>query len=118
MKNKIYKSRTSSLNSSIGCYGSISTCGTISTYGSINTYGSTSTYGSVSYDVTQRYNILGEEFELDISYETVQIICMINVLGKPYYNQLKINNIIIPEELDTILIRLFRNKLIDDIIKE
>lgn len=118
MKNKIYKSRTSSLNSSIGCYGSISTCGTISTYGSINTYGSTSTYGSVSYDVTQRYNILGEEFELDISYETVQIICMINVLGKPYYNQLKINNIIIPEELDTILIRLFRNKLIEDIIKE
>lgn len=67
---------------------------------------------------TQKYNILGEEVELNLYNDSVQMICMINVLGKPYYDQLKINKVHIPKDLDTILVRIFRDIAINKIITE
>jgi hypothetical protein len=65
------------------------------------------------------YHVLGEDIEVSGYYDTnlVMIIATLNVLKKPYYEQLKKNKFKFPEEIDNCLRIGFRDNLIDEIMK-
>lgn len=69
------------------------------------------------------YHVLGEDIEVD-SYANAELgiaISTLNVLGKPFYDQLKKNNITLPTEIEEYLEKKFkileRDRKIKDILK-
>lgn len=86
---------------------------------------SNSVYGN--YTITQtkyKYHILGEDVELETysSPELISIIATLNILGEPYYRQLKLNNMSFGKELEDFIEKrlkvLKRDETIDKLIKE
>lgn len=65
------------------------------------------------------YHVLGENIEVSGYYDTnlVMIISILNVLKKPYYDELKKNKFKFPEEIENCLRIGFRDNLIDEIMK-
>ena len=65
------------------------------------------------------YHVLGEDIEVSGYYDTnlIMIIATLNILKKPYYDELKKNNFKFPEEIDNFLRIGFRDDLIDKIMK-
>ena len=108
-----------------GSYGLTGSTGTISTstgtsYGTITTSGSA--YSTLLAKST--YHILGEDVEVDGYKDNtiVMIIATINVLGKPYYDELLKQGVILPSEILTFLEKKFlileRDRKIDSIISD
>ena len=110
-----------------GSYGLIGSTGTISTStvtsysaGTITTSGSA--YRTLSTKTT--YHILEEDVEVDGYKDNtiVMIIATINVLGKPYYDELLKQGVILPSEILTFLEKKFlileRDRKIDSIISD
>ena len=69
------------------------------------------------------YHILGEDVEVSNSYRdgnTAMMIATLNVLGKPFLDELHKNNVFFPTEIEEYLEKKFkwieRDKKIDDII--
>jgi hypothetical protein len=69
------------------------------------------------------YHVLGEDIEVD-SYVNVELaisISTLNILGKPFYDQLKKNNVSFPKEIEDYLEQKFkileRDRKIKDILK-
>lgn len=98
--------------------------GTFSTYGSLTTSRTSGmTYSLYNISPTKSsYHILGEDVEVDgykDSYISL-IIATINVLGKPYYDELNKQNINLPKEIvsyfDNKFIILERDRKIDSVI--
>lgn len=65
------------------------------------------------------YHVLGEDIEVSGYYDTnlIMIIATLNILKKPYYDELKKNRFKFPEEIDNCLRIGFRDNLIDEIMK-
>ena len=65
------------------------------------------------------YHVLGEDIEVSGYYDTnlIMIIATLNILKKPYYDELKKNRFKFPEEIDNCLRIGFRDNLIDDLMK-
>ena len=70
-----------------------------------------------------KYHILGEDFEVSSHYQdgmTTIMISTLNVLGKPFLDELHKNNTFFPSEIEEYLKEKFkwmeRDKKIDDII--
>jgi len=64
------------------------------------------------------YHILGEDVEFN-GYKdgmTAVIISTLNVLGKPFYDELKKNGVSFPDEIESYLKIKFRDLRIDDIL--
>jgi len=90
----------------------------------------TSSGGNVNYVTTgysfttSKYHILGEEFETNgyLDGTTAVMISTLNVLGKPFYEELKKNNVSFPNDMDEFIQQrlkvLDRDKKIDSIIKD
>ena len=59
---------------------------------------------------TTTYNVLGENITLDgyKDFNTANIIAIINVLGKPYYDELRKQGISLPDKIDSFLEEKFR----------
>ena len=92
---------------------------TTGTPGSYILYGSGNT---LSFAKTT-YHVLGEDIQVD-SYANAELgiaISTLNVLGKPFYDQLKKNNITLPTEIEEYLEKKFkileRDRKIKDILK-
>jgi hypothetical protein len=69
------------------------------------------------------YHVLGEDIQVD-SYANAELgiaISTLNILGKPFYDQLKKNNITLPTEIEEYLEKKFkileRDRKIKDILK-
>ena len=69
------------------------------------------------------YHVLGEDIEVD-SYANAELgiaISTLNMLGKPFYDQLKKNNVSFPTEIEEYLEKKFkileRDRKIKDILK-
>lgn len=89
------------------------------------TTGSNITYVSNGYSfTTSKYHILGEYFESDgyLDGTTAVMISTLNVLGRPFYDELKKNNVSFPYEMDKFIqdrLRVLeRDKKIDSLIKD
>ena len=92
---------------------------TTGTPGSYILYGSGNT---LSFAKTT-YHVLGEDIQVD-SYANAELgiaISTLNMLGKPFYDQLKKNNITLPTEIEEYLEKKFkileRDRKIKDILK-
>ena len=114
--NNVY---TSTLSGSYGLTGSA----TIRTStGSSQTVLTTTAYRTLSTKTT--YHILEEDVEVDGYKDNtiVMIIATINVLGKPYYDELLKQGVILPSEILTFLEKKFlileRDRKIDSIISD
>lgn len=90
-----------------------------------NIYTPTPTSGNFTiYTQKAKYNILGEEFEIDGYQDTTItiIISSINIMGKPFYDDLKKQGIHLPEEIDNFLQNKFRilerDNKIDSVINQ
>lgn len=101
-------------------YGLTGPNGLTGSYSSITT--TSSTYNSISLKST--YHILGEDVEID-AYKDSNIsiiIASINVLGKPYYDELIKQGISLPKEISKFLEKKFlileRDRKIDSIISD
>lgn len=100
--------------------GTISSNVTISG-GSNITFSNTGTIYSIQPQKTT-YHILGEDFEVEgwVDGNVGMIIASINVLGKPYYDELKKQHISLPTEIEEFLknkfIVLERDRKIDQVI--
>jgi hypothetical protein len=114
---------TSALSGSYGSTGSITTTTLIT--GSGSSYYTTA--GSSYYSTLlakSTYHILGEDVEVDGYKDNsiVMIIATINVLGKPYYDELLKQGVVLPSEISTFLERKFlileRDRKIDSIISD
>ena len=110
-----------SLTTSAGSYGS-----TITINNSVGT-SITTTAGhglTINYQPKTKYHILGEDVEVSGSnYQdgtTTLMIATLNVLGKPFLDELHKNNTFFPREIEEYLEKKFkwieRDKKIDDII--
>ena len=77
----------------------------------------TSTYTIAEEKTT--YHILGEYVEVKgwTDAYLIMIISTLNILKKPYYEELKKNNFRFPTEIDDYLKIAFRDDLIDEIMK-
>ncbi len=70
------------------------------------------------------YHILGEDLEVEgwLDSNVAMIISIINVLGKPYYDELKKQQVSLPKEIEKFLeskfIVLERDRKIDEVIKK
>jgi len=111
--NNVY---TSTLSGSYGLTGSATTTG------SSQTVLTTTAYRTLSTKTT--YHILEEDVEVDGYKDNtiVMIIATINVLGKPYYDELLKQGVILPSEILTFLEKKFlileRDRKIDSIISD
>jgi len=58
-----------------------------------------------------KYYILGEYFEFEryVDHWTVSMISILNVLGKPYWEQLKMNNISFSKEIEDFIFLVKEN---------
>jgi len=82
-------------------------------------------YITTGYSFTKSiYHILGEEFETDGSLDgtTAVMISTLNVLGRPFYDELRKNNVSFPDKMDKFiqdrLKVIERDKKIDSLIKD
>lgn len=114
---------TSALSLSYGPTGSTTTTTLIT--GSGSSYYTTA--GSSYYNTLlakSTYHILGEDVEVDGYKDNsiVMIIATINVLGRPYYDELLKQGVVLPSEISTFLERrlliLERDRKIDSIISD
>lgn len=66
------------------------------------------------------YHVLGENIEVNgfVDANLMMIISTLNILKKPYYNELKKNNCNFPKEIEDYLKVAFRDDLIDSIINK
>lgn len=114
------------LTGSSGAYGAYGIYGSGSstiTSGTITTAGSTyTTLQGISAKST--YHILGEDVEIEGYKDSnvASIIACINVLGKPYYDELLKQGVSLPDKISTFLERKFlileRDRKIDSIISD
>jgi hypothetical protein len=82
------------------------------------------TIGVTSY--TRKFHVLGEDFELSNNYgfdsNLVIIISTLNVLGRPFWEELKKQNVYLPDELKDFieerLVIIDRDNKINSIIKD
>jgi hypothetical protein len=95
-----------------------STLTTVSGGGNMN-------YITTGYSFTKSiYHILGEEFETDgyLDGTTAVMISTLNVLGRPFYDELRKNNVSFPDKMDKFiqdrLKVIERDKKIDSLIKD
>ena len=133
MANQWFTNTTANANTAIGTtigYGGTTT-NTITTTGTNNiTIGNVSlnaaigsgVYAGTSATLSPQkvtYHVLGEDIEVSGYYDTnlVMIISILNVLKKPYYDELKKNRFKFPEEIENCLRIGFRDNLIDEIMK-
>jgi hypothetical protein len=91
----------------------------------LTTTGGNINYVTTGYSFTKsKYHILGEEFEIDgyLDVTTAIMISTLNVLGKPFYEELKKNNVSFSDDMDKFIQKrlkvLDRDKKIDSIIKD
>ena len=101
--------------------------GTSSIYGGTGIYTNSTTTGAIGIGTTlyshkAKYIILGEEVEVD-GYQdstTAMMISSINIMGKPFYDDLKKQNVHLPVEIEEFLEQRFiileRDKKIEDIL--
>jgi hypothetical protein len=112
---------TSALSGSYGLTGSTGTITTSTGTNTITTAGS-AYYSTISMKST--YHILGEDVEVDGYKDNhiIIIIASINVLGKPYYDELLKQGTSLPSEISTFLEKKFlileRDRKIDSIISD
>jgi hypothetical protein len=87
------------------------------TSGAITLTNNTSTYTIAEEKTT--YHILGEYVEVKgwTDAYLIMIISTLNILKKPYYEELKKNNFRFPTEIEDYLKIAFRDDLIDEIMK-
>jgi hypothetical protein len=117
------------LNINTNVAGSLSTLtGTSSTTTTITTSGSNLVYAAnngtfVISGTKATYHVLGEDVEVSNSYtdgNTAMMVATLNVLGKPFLDELHKNNVFFPTEIEKYLEKKFkwieRDKKIDDII--
>lgn len=83
--------------------------------------GSSSLYGT-SFNTTiqkAKYHILGEDVEVSgyVDGTTAMMIATLNVLGKPFYDELKKNNVNFSQEIEDYLKIRFRDTKIDSILE-
>jgi hypothetical protein len=85
-------------------------------------YTTTTTNNTFIYSQKAKYFILGEEFEIE-GYQDPTIAMMIaciNIMGKPFYDDLVKQQVNIPEEIDEFIKKKFiileRDKKIEEII--
>jgi len=66
-----------------------------------------------------KYHILGEDVEVSGYADTgmTMTIATLNVLGKPFYDELKKNNVCFPNEIEDYLKIKFRETRIDSILE-
>jgi len=86
----------------------------------------TTTSGSgltINYQPKTTYHILGEDVEVSGGYKdgnTAMMVATLNVLGKPFLDELHKNSVFFPTEIEEYLEKKFkwieRDKKIDDII--
>jgi len=120
---------TPSVSGSLGLTGSsgvISISGTNSTITTATTNGSYLVYGGSTINYTLQkttYHVLGEDIEVD-GYADPHLavaISTLNVLGKPFYNELKKNNISLLDEIEEYLKIKFRvlerDRKINEVLK-
>ena len=109
------------IGTTIGAYGGTTT-NTIITTGTNNFAIGSGVYAGTSANIAPQkvtYHVLGEDIEVSGYYDTnlVMIISILNVLKKPYYDELKKNRFKFPEEIENCLRIGFRDNLIDEIMK-
>jgi len=121
--NNVHTSALSGSYGSTGSTGSTTTATLITGSGSsYYTTAGSSYYSTLSAKST--YHILEEDVEVDGYKDNtiVMIIATINVLGKPYYDELLKQGAILPSEISTFLERKFlileRDRKIDSIISD
>jgi hypothetical protein len=119
---------TSALSGSIGITGSAtvtSIFGTNSTTTTLNSGSPYLVYGgsTANYSIHTTYHVLGEDIEVD-AYSDANVaivISTLNVLGKPFYDELKKNNVSLPKEIEDYLEIKFkileRDRKINDVLK-
>jgi hypothetical protein len=114
-----------SISSSVGNSGIISISGTNSSITTSTVNGQYLVYGgSNNYSIIKTtYHVLGEDIEVD-SYGDPHLavaISTLNVLGKPFYDELKKNNVSLPSEIEEYLEVKFkileRDRKIKEILK-
>ena len=74
---------------------------------------------TINYQPKAKYHILGEDVEVSGQYpeaNTLMMIATLNVLGKPFLDELHKNNVFFAPEIEEYLKVKFRDKKIDDII--
>jgi hypothetical protein len=120
---------TAAANTTIGAYGGTTTNTVITTGTNITLANGTGNiaigsgvYAGTSATISPQkvtYHVLGEDIEVSGYYDTnlIMIIATLNVLKKPYYDELKKNRFKFPEEIDNCLRIGFRDNLIDEIMK-
>lgn len=118
---------TPSVSGSIGLTSSgiISISGTNSTITTATTNGQYLIYsGRTNYTIQKAtYHILGEDVEVEgyTDGNLAVIISTLNVLGKPFYDELKKNNITLPSDIEDYLEFKFkileRDRKINDVLK-
>lgn len=114
----------SALSGSYGSTGSTTTTTLITGSGSSYYTTAGSSYYTTASLSKSTYHILGEDVEVDGYKDSsiVMIIATINVLGKPYYDELLKQGAILPSEISTFLERKFlileRDRKIDSIISD
>jgi hypothetical protein len=121
LKKKSTSTSTSTSNSASTISISNSNSSTLTT----TTTGGNLNYVTTGYSfTTAKYHILGEDFETNgyLDGTTVIMISTLNVLGKPFYEELKKNNVSFPNDMDEFIQQrlkvLDRDKKIDSIIKD
>ena len=120
---------TATANTTIGAYGGTTTNTVITTGTNITLANGTGNlaigsgvYAGTSATISPQkvtYHVLGEDIEVSGYYDTnlIMIIATLNVLKKPYYDELKKNRFKFPEEIENCLRIGFRDNLIDEIMK-
>jgi len=90
----------------------------------VNNSGNISWGNGITFNSPKKtYHVLGEDVEVSSGYRdgnTAIMIATLNVLGKPYLEELHKNNVFFPTEIEEYLKKKFkwieRDKKIDDII--
>lgn len=119
---------TPSISNSVGNSGIISISGTNSSITTSTTLSSgqylTLGGSTMNYSMNKTtYHVLGEDIEVDGYADTYLAVAIstLNVLGKPFYDELKKNNINLPSEIEEYLEVKFkileRDRKIKDILK-
>lgn len=105
MANSLWSATSTALNSLSGAITTIGTNGTSNSY-------------TIAQEKTTYY-ILGEYVEVKGWSDAylIMAIASLNILKKPYYEELKRNNFKFPIEIEEYLKVAFRDDLIDEIIK-
>ena len=121
MDQQWFTNTTATYDTTIGAYGGTNTNITLAN-GTANIAIGSGVYAGTSATIAPQkvtYHVLGEDIEVSGYYDTnlVMIIATLNVLKKPYYEQLKKNKFKFPEEIDNCLRIGFRDNIIDEIMK-